>query len=88
MDKNEAARPVDGGYGDDQGTRIGAPDSQRKPAQHSDTPPDRPERQTGAGSEPTAGTRKAPDEHDREHRGGYGGAGGQPVNHSDERQQP
>ena len=82
MDQNDAGRPVDDGYGDDQGTRIGAPDRQFKPAAHSDTPPDRPERQIGVGSEPTAGTRKAPEEHDREHRSGYGGAGGKPVDSS------
>jgi hypothetical protein len=81
MDGNEQ-----GDYGDDQGTRVGAPDEQRRtPATHSDSPPDRPERQTGAGAEATAGTRKTVDEHDREHRSGYGGSGGAPVSSSDKR---
>jgi len=43
-----------GGLGDDQGTRVGAPD-QSTPRQHSDAPTGRPERQTGAGSEATEG---------------------------------
>jgi hypothetical protein len=77
MDGNEQ-----GDYGDDQGTRVGAPDQQRTPATHSDTPPDRPERHTGAGAEAMAGTEKTAEEHDREHRGGYGGAGGSPVESS------
>ena len=80
MDGNEQ-----GDYGDDQGTRVGAPDQERTPAKHSDSPPDRPERQTGAGAEATAGTEKPVDEHDHEHRGGYGGAGGKPVSSSDQR---
>jgi hypothetical protein len=80
MDGNEQ-----GDYGDDQGTRVGAPDGQRHtPARHSDTPPDRPERQTGAGAEATMGARELED-HDREHRSGYGGAGGSPVTSSDKR---
>jgi hypothetical protein len=81
MDRNEQA-----GYGDDQGTRVGAPDEQqRTPAKHSDSPPNRPERQTGAGGEATEGTSKTGEEHDREHRSGYGGAGGRPVKSSDQR---
>jgi hypothetical protein len=88
MDKNDQADQAQTGYGDDQGTRVGAPDQQWKPAQHSDTLPDRPERQTGAGSETTAGTAKPPEAHDNEHRGGYGGAGGRPVSSSDEGRRP
>jgi hypothetical protein len=80
MDRKEQAT-----YGDDQGTRVGAPDQERTPAQHSDTPPARPERQTGAGGEATEGTSKTGDEHDAQHRSGYGGAGGDPVTSSDQR---
>ena len=72
-------------YGDDQGTRVGAPDQGHAPAKHSDSPPDRPERKTGAGSEATEGTSKTGDEHDAQHRSGYGGAGGEPVKSSDQR---
>jgi len=79
-------RKEQGTYGDDQGTRVGAPDQERTPAQHSDSPPARPERQTGAGGEATEGTDKTGDEHPTEHRSGYGGAGGKPVTSSDERQ--
>lgn len=43
-----------GGLGDDQGTRVGAPD-QSTPRQHSDAPTGRPERQTGMGSEASEG---------------------------------
>jgi hypothetical protein len=80
MDRN-----AETGYGDDQGTRVGAPDQERKPAQHSDSPPNRPERQTGVGGEAQEGTSKTGEEHDREHRSGYGGAGGKPVTSSDQR---
>jgi hypothetical protein len=80
MDRNEQT-----GDGDEQGTRVGAPDQQRKPATHSDSPPDRPERQTGAGAEASAGTRKTGEEHDREHRSGYGGDGGTPKTSSENR---
>ena len=69
------------GLGDDQGTRVGAPD-RASPATHSDTPPDRPERSLGTGREATAGS---PEEHDREHRSGYGGKGGAPDTPSDGR---
>jgi hypothetical protein len=80
MDGNEQ-----GDFGDAQGTRVGAPDQTRTPAAHSDTPPDRRERQTGTGAEAEEGTSKTGEEHDREHRSGYGGAGGKPVTSSDER---
>lgn len=74
------------GLGDDQGTRVGAPDQARAtPAKHSDAPTGRPERATGSGSEATQATDGAAEGHDREHRGGYGGAGGAPVTPSDDR---
>ena len=109
------------GFGDDQGTRVGAPD-QETPRQHSDSPTGRPERQTGAGSEASEGMHNAKGEGERreddatglssqetgrsareggrrsgseplteegeQHRSGYGGAGGQPVTSSDEREEP
>jgi hypothetical protein len=83
MDRNEQ-----GDYGDDQGTRVGAPDQERTPAQHSDRAPDRAERQTGTGAEAIAGTDEPVEDHDREHRGGYGGSGGKPVSSSDQRAKP
>jgi hypothetical protein len=81
-----------GGLGDDQGTRVGLP-AQAAPRQHSDTPSDRPERQTGAGSEATPEGRKREGsepltEDADQHRSGYGGAGGTPVTSSDEREEP
>ncbi|HKH94258.1 MAG TPA: hypothetical protein VKA54_20805 [Gemmatimonadaceae bacterium] len=106
--------------GDDQGTRVGAPDQSRSaPGEHSDTPPARPERQTGIGSEASEGTHNArqggsreesdatglsgeetgrstrdggkragsePLPEDDQHRSGYGGSGGRPVNSSDTRE--
>ena len=76
----------DAGLGDDQGTRVGAPDRNRTatPAQHNDGPSGRPERSSGAGSEATTSD---PDgtEHDREHRSGYGGKGGAADTSSDKR---
>jgi hypothetical protein len=80
MDGNEQ-----GDYGDDQGTRVGAPDQERTPAKHSDASPDRAKRQTGAGAEAVAGTDTPVDDHDTEHRSGYGGAGGKPVSSSNDR---
>ena len=112
-----------GGLGDDQGTRVGAPDQSAKaPDRHSDAPPDRPERQTGTGSEASEGMHNAQqggarDESEQsgltgqetgrssreggaragseplaeggdQHRSGYGGAGGKPVNSSDTREPP
>lgn len=74
------------GLGDQQGTKVGAPDAGRTatPAKHNDGPSERPERSTGAGREATesdpAGT-----EHDHEHRSGYGGKGGAPDTSSDKR---
>lgn len=85
MDRDEKGPRAESGYGDDQGTRVGAPDQARTPSQHADTPPARPERQTGVGSEATAGTPKTSEGHDGEHRSGYGGAGGDPVTSSDKR---
>ncbi len=73
------------GY-EDQGTRVGAPDQTRmEPGQHSDSPPARPERTTGAGAEATAATPKTSGGHEGEHRSGYGGGGGAPVTDSDSR---
>lgn len=111
------------GLGDDQGTRVGAPDQSLKaPERHSDSPPQRAERHTGSGSEASEGIhnaqqggardesepsgltgqetgRSARDGGERagseplagrenEHRSGYGGAGGTPVNSSDTREPP
>jgi hypothetical protein len=111
------------GLGDDQGTRVGAPDGGPKaPERHSDSPPDRPERQTGSGSEASEGMHNAQQGGSRaesdqsgltgqetgrstrdggsragseplaeggdQHRSGYGGAGGAPVNSSDTREPP
>ena len=73
------------GLGDEQGTRVGAPAPGGKAAKHSDSPPDRPERQTGAGGEATEGMTDSNKEHDREHRSGYGGDGGAPRTSSDQR---
>ena len=106
------------GLGDDQGTRVGAPD-QSAPSQHSDAPTGRPDRQTGVGSEASEGMHDAkqggsrpesspsgasteetgrtarggsdragsePLPEDDQHRSGYGGSGGRPVNSSDTRE--
>lgn len=74
------------GLGDDQGTRVGAPDQGTlKPSSHNDGPSGRPEKSTGAGSEATEGTDKTGGDHKTEHRSGYGGAGGKPVTPSDKR---
>jgi hypothetical protein len=74
------------GFGDDQGTRVGAPDQARTTpaAEHSDSLPDRPARQTGSGKEALVHDDDA-SEHDREHRSGYGGKGGSPDTSSDQR---
>ena len=64
--------------------KAGPGDAHPTPAKHSDSPPDRPERQTGTGTEATEGT-KTGEEHDHEHRSGYGGSGGDPVTSSDQR---
>lgn len=75
------------GFGDSQGTRVGAPDQeqQMKPGQHSDTPPDRPERSTGAGDEMQAHRKQPVESHPTEHESGYGGKGGAPKTSSDDR---
>lgn len=76
------------GMGDDQGTRVGAPDQggdKAAPAQHSDSHTTRPERATGAGSEATQSTGGTAEGHTHEHRSGYGGAGGDAVKSSDKR---
>ena len=73
------------GLGDDQGTRVGAPDPSAPPT-HPDSPPARPEQTTGTGAEATTATDGEPHAHNREHRSGYGGAGGKPVTSSDTRE--
>ena len=121
MDEQRSKGSVDG-LGDDQGTRVGAPDQGgTAPRQHSDSPPDRPERHTGTGSEASEGMHNArqggnrdetdatglsgeetgrssreggkragsePLPEDDQHRSGYGGSGGRPVNSSDTREPP
>lgn len=79
------------GLGDDEGTRVGAPEASPKaPDQHSDAPSGRAERQTGTGSEATEGMHNAQADGSRsegdQHRSGYGGAGGTPVTSSDTRE--
>jgi len=74
------------GFGDGQGTRVGAPDQEQvSPGNHSDTPPNRPERTTGAGDEMQAGHEHPVESHPTEHRSGYGGEGGKPVTSSHDR---
>ena len=121
MDEQRSRGSTDG-LGDDQGTRVGSPEqSGEAPGKHADTPPGRPERHTGAGSEASEGMHNArsdgersesdptglsgeetgrstreggkragsePLPEDDQHRSGYGGAGGQPVNSSDTRERP
>ena len=83
-DRND--RNAKEGFGDGQGTRVGAPDQeQMKPGQHSDTPPARPERATGAGDEMQAGNPAPVKNHPTEHESGYGGKNGQPKTPSDDR---
>ena len=72
------------GLGDDQGTRVGKPES-ATPATHSDAPTGRPERVTGAGAEATQPTGGTAEGHDHEHRSGYGGKGGDADRPSDKR---
>ena len=117
MDEQRSKGSADG-FGDDQGTRVGAPDQGAKP-QHNDAPTGRPQRQTGVGSEASEGMHDAqqggsrdegdatglsdqetgrstreggkragsePLPEDDQHRSGYGGAGGRPVNSSDTRE--
>ena len=74
------------GLGDEQGTRVGPPDQSGRvsPAQHRDAPSPRPERKMGSGSEATIADRDS-EEHDEEHRSGYGGKGGKPDTSSDKR---
>jgi hypothetical protein len=118
------SRDTVSGLGDDQGTRVGAPDQTGGGAgtarAHSESESPRPERQTGVGSEASEGMhdsqqgggrdetdttglsgqdtgRSARDggkragseplaEDGDQHRSGYGGAGGSPVNSSDTRE--
>lgn len=119
MDEQRPKGSTDG-LGDDQGTRLGAPDrGGSAPNQHSDGSTRRPARQTGAGSEASEGVHNAQQEgsrpegdrtglsgqetgrgahdggkragseplsEDDQHRSGYGGSGGRPVNSSDTRE--
>ncbi len=119
MDEQRSKGSTDG-LGDDQGTRVGAPDQGGgAPRQHADAPTGRAERQTGVGSEASEGMHNAQQEgsrpesdptalsgeetgrstreggkragseplsEDDQHRSGYGGAGGRPVNSSDTRE--
>ena len=120
MDERRSKGAVDG-LGDDQGTRVGAPDqgANAAPRQHSDAPTGREPRKTGAGSEASEGMHNAQQGGDRsegdstglsgeetgrstrqggkragseplpeddQHRSGYGGSGGRPVNSSDTRE--
>ena len=87
MDRNDRNdRNAREGFGDDQGTRVGAPDQEQvSPSKHADSPPDRPERTTGAGREMHPDNSHPPDLHAEQHRSGYGGKGGEPVTSSDER---
>jgi hypothetical protein len=119
MDEQRPKGSMDG-LGDDQGTRVGAPDqSASTPRQHSDAPTGRSSRQTGVGSEASEGMHDAQQGGDRtegdatglsgqetgrsareggkragseplpeddQHRSGYGGSGGRPVNSSDTRE--
>ncbi len=65
MDEQRSKGSTDG-LGDDQGTRVGAPDqSGGAPRQHADTSPGRPERQTGVGSEASEGMHNARQEEGR-----------------------
>jgi len=57
MDEQRSKGSADG-FGDDQGTRVGAPD-QSASRQHADEPTGRPQRQTGVGSEATEGMHDA-----------------------------
>jgi hypothetical protein len=87
MDRNDRNdRNAKEGFGDGQGTRVGAPDQeQASPGQHSDTPTDRPQRTTGAGDEMQANRPNPVEQHKDEHQSGYGGQGGAPKTSSDDR---
>jgi hypothetical protein len=66
------------GLGDEQGTKVGRPDSGAGRASEGQP--------TGAGSEAAGGPQEAPiDGHDREHRSGYGGKGGKSDKSSNQR---
>jgi hypothetical protein len=73
------------GFGDDQGTRVGAPDQeQASPAPHSNEPA-RPEQTTGVGKEMHPDKSKPPVLQSEQHRSGSGGKGGEPVTSSHDR---
>ena len=67
--------------GDEQGTRVGKPD---KPARGSNESPHEGHAPNALGAGAEASTDA--EQHDREHRSGYGGSGGTPVDSSDKRQ--
>jgi hypothetical protein len=63
MDDQRGTRP-DEGYGDDQGTRVGAPDQSAAESQADGA--SRPQRQTGTGSEASEGIHNARQERGRD----------------------
>lgn len=72
--------------GDGQSAKIGSANrgASATQAPHNDEPSARPERSTGAGREATAADPNS-EEHNREHRSGYGGKGGSPDTSSEKR---
>jgi hypothetical protein len=77
--EQQGNRRPDGGLGDDQGTRIGAPD----PGTPRDERGDRKKGPLGTGSEPLGGAAETDRTH--EHKSGYGGEKGEPRTSSDTR---
>jgi hypothetical protein len=73
--------PLNAGATEEKGERARqAPNAGRTtPSQHE-------EESTGAGAEALEGVHNAGGGHDREHRSGYGGSGGKPVESSDKRE--
>lgn len=71
--------PLNAGATDDKSERAKqAPNAGRTRGEQED-------KSTGAGSEAIEGINANDGGHDREHRSGYGGAGGKPVSSSDQR---
>jgi hypothetical protein len=70
--------------GDEQGTRVGKPDRPKdRSAGSNDSPHEgHAPGSVGAGAEAVTDA----EQHDTEHRSGYGGSGGAPVESSDKRQ--
>jgi hypothetical protein len=77
--KKQGDRRQDGGLGDDQGTRIGAPD----PGAPRDGKGDRGQGPLGSGSEALKDGTETDRTH--EHKSGYGGEKGEPRTSSDTR---